>query len=624
MRSLIFLDNDVAHRFMLSRLTEWTVAKSLKEYKVNIYPPPKIFKSYNSWTKNKSQVVHVSHPISPRLRRAIKDFCKKHDLILSIKNPGRGALVKIEKVNSPPQSYSLDNSEQGITLSAYTEDGFFYGLATLHQIFTNSGLRLQCFEIKDQPDFECRAVMLDISRCKVPSMRTLFMIIDILSMLKINQVQLYIEHTFAFTNHRTVWKNSSPLTARQLSYLKDYCHERFIELVPNLNSFGHFERWLRHPDYHKYAECPDGFIHPLTQEKVPFGSTLKPNNDSLNLLSELYDEYLPIFDSEYFNVGGDEPWELGKGWSAKQCNRKGTAQVYISFMNKIKLMVAKHGKQTMFWADIIMKYPESVDMLSKELTALIWGYEDDHPFERECEKIASRGLPFYVCPGTSSWNSITGRLTNATKNLSRAALNGITFGGKGYLITDWGDNGHHQYLPISFGGLTLGACSAWHHKASEFIDLSDAIHKIWLPEHLKASQLLVTLGSIPDKIDCNIRNGTIFNHLLFWNMKKETVFSKHIRQKELNVIQNLLGELSEEIDAVPTSLVKKELSNAVRMASHSLDRLALFRGYIPRENNPKKTIQEIITEHRILWKSRNRLGGLSESNAFLLRSAKCL
>ena len=71
-------------------------------------------------------------------------------------------------------------------------------------------------------------------------------------------------------------------------------------------------------------------------------------------------------------------------------------------------------------------------------------------------------------------------------------------------------------------------------------------------------------------------------------------------------------------------LVKKEVSNAVRMASHSLDRLALFRGYIPRANNPKQPIQEIITEHRTLWKSRNRLGGLAESNAFLLRSAKCL
>ena len=466
--------------------------------------------------------------------------------------------------------------------------------------------------------------MLDISRCKVPKMSTLFMIIDTLSMLKINQIQLYIEHTFAFKRHRTVWNNSSPLTANQLSYLKDYCSERFIELVPNLNSFGHFERWLKHPSYHEYAECPNGFIHPLTNERVPFGSTLKPNKKSLNLLSELYNEYLPIFDSQYFNIGGDEPWELGKGWSEKQCNRKGTAQVYISFMHKIKLMVERYGKQTMFWADIIMKYPESLEMLSKDLTALIWGYEGDHPFDRECKQMASTGLTFYVCPGTSSWNSITGRLTNATKNLSLAALNGMTFGAKGYLITDWGDHGHHQYLPVSFAGLTIGACHAWHHKASKQIDISDAIHKAWLPEQPQAAEILVKLGKVPDKIDCDLRNGTIFNHLLFWNMRKETVFSKQIREKELKALKKLLRDLSEEIDAAPTSLVTKELSNAVRMAIHSLDRLAFVRGYVHRSKDLKKAIQKIITEHRILWKSRNRLGGLAESNAFLLQSKKCL
>ncbi len=591
---------------------------------MNIYPPPKIFKSYDYWTNNNSRLVYVSHSTSPRLRRAIKSFCKKHDLIRAKNTPDGVALVTIERVVAPAQSYTLNNTERGITLGASTEDGFFYGLATLHQIFANSGSRLRCFEIQDQPDFECRAVMLDISRCKVPKMSTLFMIIDTLSMLKINQIQLYIEHTFAFTRHRTVWNNSSPLTANQLSYLKDYCSERFIELVPNLNSFGHFERWLRHPQYHEYAECPNGFIHPLTNEQVPFGSTLKPNKKSLNLLSELYNEYLPIFDSQYFNIGGDEPWELGKGWSAKQCKRKGTAQVYISFLQKIKLMVEKYGKTTMFWADIIMKYPESIEMLSKDLTALIWGYEDDHPFERECKQIASSGLKFYVCPGTSSWNSITGRLTNATKNLSLAALNGMTFGAQGYLITDWGDHGHHQYLPVSFGGLTIGACHAWHHNASKQIDISDAIHKVWLPEQLQAAQLLVKLGTLPDKIDCGLKNGTLFNHLLFWPMRKETVFSKQIREKELEAVQKLLRDMSEEIDAAPTSLVIEELSNAVRMTIHSLDRLALFRGYRHRSKDPKKAIQQIITEHRILWKSRNRLGGLAESNAFLMQSAKCL
>ncbi|MAI40898.1 MAG: beta-N-acetylhexosaminidase [Candidatus Azotimanducaceae bacterium] len=591
---------------------------------MNIYPPPKAFRLHDCWTATDSRLVHVSYSISPRLRRAINSFCQKHHLELAEKIQGRNVLVTINRVNASPQSYSLKNTNKGITLEAANDDGIFYGLATLDQFITYSGSRLQCFTIQDQPDFECRAVMLDISRCKVPKMNTLFMIIDNLAALKINQLQLYVEHTFAFKQHRTVWKNSSPLTAGQLSEIRDYCYDRFIELVPNLNSFGHFERWLRHPEYRKYAECPDGFVHPLTDKRVPFGSTLKPNQKSLKLIAGLYDEYLPIFDSQYFNVGGDEPWELGHGWSAKQCEQKGTAQVYVSFMHKIKHMVEKYGKQTMFWADIVLKYPESIKILSEDLTALVWGYEADHPFEQECKQIASRDLSFYVCPGTSSWNSITGRQTNATKNLNSAAVNGFKYGAKGYLITDWGDHGHHQYLPISFGGLTSGACHAWNHKAARCITLPDAIHRIWLPEQEKLSTLLVQLGEIPDGIDVGLRNASIFNHLLFWDMRKETIFSKKLTEEQLGVLQQQLWELFEEIDVMPTTLVSNELSNALCMAIHSLDRLALFRGYGNHARDPKKTMRDIIARHRILWKMRNRLGGLAESNSFLYQSEKCL
>ena len=42
--------------------------------------------------------------------------------------------------------------------------------------------------------------MLDISRTKVPTMDTLLTLIDQFSTLKYNQIQLYTEHTFAFSN----------------------------------------------------------------------------------------------------------------------------------------------------------------------------------------------------------------------------------------------------------------------------------------------------------------------------------------------------------------------------------------------------------------------------------------
>ena len=104
--------------------------------------------------------------------------------------------------------------------------------------------------------------MLDISRCKVPTLTTLKTLIEQFADLKYNQLQLYTEHTFAFTDHETVWRDASPLTASDILELQAHCQAHYIELVPNLNSFGHFERWLRHSEYRAYAECPDGFIHP--------------------------------------------------------------------------------------------------------------------------------------------------------------------------------------------------------------------------------------------------------------------------------------------------------------------------------------------------------------------------
>src|SRR5205085_841863 len=100
--------------------------------------------------------------------------------------------------------------------------------------------------INDSPDFAVRGIMLDISRDKVPTMPTLFALVDLFAELKINQLQLYTEHTFAYANHPDVWRDASPMTPDEIKTLDAYCRTKFIELVPNQNSFGHMERWLKH------------------------------------------------------------------------------------------------------------------------------------------------------------------------------------------------------------------------------------------------------------------------------------------------------------------------------------------------------------------------------------------
>ncbi len=102
--------------------------------------------------------------------------------------------------------------------------------------------------------------MLDISRDKVPTMASLRRMVDVLSALGYNQFQLYTEHTFAYKAHATVWADASPMTAEEIRELDAYCRDRGIELVPNQNSFGHLEKWFKHPEYRPLAEAPYGGV----------------------------------------------------------------------------------------------------------------------------------------------------------------------------------------------------------------------------------------------------------------------------------------------------------------------------------------------------------------------------
>ena len=169
--------------------------------------------------------------------------------------------------------------------------------------------------IEDWPDFPNRGVMLDISRDKVPTMATLFALVDLLASMKFNQLQLYTEHTFAYRQHPQVWADASPMTGEEILELDAYCRERFIQLVPNQNSFGHLERWLKFPKYNGLSECPNGFSFP-SGHRMEKGFTLDPQDPgSIKLIESMYDELLPHFTSKLFNVGCDETFDLGTGKS---------------------------------------------------------------------------------------------------------------------------------------------------------------------------------------------------------------------------------------------------------------------------------------------------------------------
>jgi len=122
------------------------------------------------------------------------------------------AITQRVDLSLPPQGYTLTITGDGVALVGADEAGCFYGRATLAQLARLHDGGLPIGTIRDHPDLAIRGVMLDVSRDKVPTMDTLYALIERLASWKVNHVELYIEHTFAYRNHPEVHADASPFT----------------------------------------------------------------------------------------------------------------------------------------------------------------------------------------------------------------------------------------------------------------------------------------------------------------------------------------------------------------------------------------------------------------------------
>src|SRR5450755_1487018 len=138
------------------------------------------------------------------------------------------AAIKVVRTNSAPdhpEAYALTISKSGIEISFRETGGLRAAAATLRQLLRQHGRRLPCLKIRDWPDFPRRGVMLDISRGRVPRLETLLDLAEKLSDFKINELQLYTEHTFAYKKYKSVWRSWGALTSEEIQILDSRCHE---------------------------------------------------------------------------------------------------------------------------------------------------------------------------------------------------------------------------------------------------------------------------------------------------------------------------------------------------------------------------------------------------------------
>ncbi|MBQ7867032.1 MAG: family 20 glycosylhydrolase [Clostridia bacterium] len=449
----------------------------------------------------------------------------------------------------PAQGYTLSISADGVTLKGNDEAGLLNAVQTLRQIIMQNGWELPALTIEDAPCFPNRGFYHDITRGRTPTMETLKWWADQACLYKINQLQLYVEHTYLFRDITEMWRAGQPLTAQQIMELDDYCAERGVELVPSLSSFGHLCELLRTKSYCDLCELEDARETPSTMPHRMAHHTLNPIDPrSLELAKKMIAEFMPLFRSRQFNLCADETFDLGKGRSKEAMEKLGESQLYIGFVKELAEFIVSKGRRPMFWGDIVVRFADAVKVLPEGTICLNWAY---HPTvtEDSARILAEAGAVQYMCPGVGGWNQLMNLLHSSYENISRMAKHGKKYNAIGLLNTDWGDYGHVNDPRFSLPGFIYGAHFGWSNVELSFGEINEAISNLTYTD--RSGRVVCTLAAAAGN-DVFTWHAIVRHkdqaqgvlNTLFWDGKDAFEHCDESRVKEANAnLDNVIAEL---------------------------------------------------------------------------------
>ncbi len=527
----------------------------------------------------------------------------------------------------PAQGYELDLTEGSVTLRHADEAGRRYGRSTLDQL-GDDGL-WPVGRIRDWPDLATRGFMLDISRDRVPQRSDLLALLGRLDRLRINHLQLYTEHTFAYADHELVWSDASPMTVEDVRWLDGECQALGIDLVANQNSFGHFERWLRHDAYRHRA------VDPSSSDP----RSLAPTEDNARFALDLVAELAEVHTDRQVNIGCDEVFEL-----------HGRRDEFIEHLGRLLDGTRSLGRHPLFWADMIHSDPRAAADVVGDATALLWHYEAPMPasiaesmgdlelpppfdaliqdwidsraflgFGPRAEGFAGAGIDWWVCPGTSGWNSLVGRASNARANALDAVACAEQYGASGMLVTEWGDNGHLQPPTVMLPALTYAASVAWCRATNEDLDVTAALDHHVLPSTGGGAALL-DLGELFGRTGVIQPNGSALHDAVVgggmgaFGAPTEAALADVVATID-QADEILASARFTDADGVVT---QRELRQAAALARHGTDRLARTHGLpCPDDSALAADLARLREEQAATWSERSRPGGSADSLAKL-------
>ena len=219
-----------------------------------------------------------------------------------------------------------------------------------------------------------RGLMLDAGR--VPESLAYYRrVIEFCADWQLNTLQFRLADdqgsALRFTSVPDLMTHKNAFAPDELKALAEFANAHGVDLIPELESFGHTGYITRSP---AYAHLLDN----QAQASTEFTGVIPVNPETLKLFDQLYREVAAIFPSTYLHGGCDEVNWGGSELSRKALQTKTRAQIWAEYINSLDQISRGLGKQFIVWGDVVLhKEPEILGHLNKNIIIMDWNYWDN-------------------------------------------------------------------------------------------------------------------------------------------------------------------------------------------------------------------------------------------------------
>ncbi len=280
----------------------------------------------------------------------------------------KGDFIRLVKDgNLADEEYRLDVNENGIVVEAATERGVIWALTTVANMLENGEAR--CVEIEDKPKYAYRGLSLDCVRHFFDA-EEVKKVIEGISLAKINVLHWHLTDDQGWRIESKKFPRLNEISGRYFTHeeIRDvvrFAKTRGVEVIPEIDMPGHMTALLAaFPQY----GCSGKEVKLATCGGVYSVILCAGKEQTYALIDELFEEILPLFDSDTVHIGGDEA-PKGEWKKCPDCKKKmheeglsdfNELQGY--FTGRVCEILKKYGKKAICWNETALakNHPQDI------------------------------------------------------------------------------------------------------------------------------------------------------------------------------------------------------------------------------------------------------------------------